>query len=173
MYSLREELFEMDADDFQSDDSGIMLNPGSGHSSSTSTSLSYSTLFIPAITEDKDEIHFPSYDDQGHFNECVEKPSIQITASSEQEIISASLNEHFEDDIAVRIQPFMAVDYLSHDWLEEDIWSSWKHLRSNKNLYPNSERLENACWRTWEKRRRNLRTIQPEKLKWYSLLNQT
>ncbi|CRK46211.1 hypothetical protein BN1723_006942 [Verticillium longisporum] len=31
-----------------------------------------------------------------------------------------------EDDTAVRAQPTRHVDYLSHNWREEDIWSSWK-----------------------------------------------
>lgn len=37
---------------------------------------------------------------------------------------------------------------------------------SRRGQYANSERLENASWRTWMKARNNLRTISPESLNW-------
>lgn len=47
-----------------------------------------------------------------------------------------------EDDIALcRDQHSRYVDYLSHHWKEEDIWSSWKHIVSKRTAYDNSARL--------------------------------
>jgi hypothetical protein len=74
--------------------------------------------------------------------------------------------ERAEDDIAVRAQPSRHVDYLSHDWREEDIWSSWKLIVSRRGDYNNSARLENASWRTWMKAKNNLDTVSAETLNW-------
>ncbi|KAL9563902.1 hypothetical protein ACKAV7_011937 [Fusarium commune] len=35
-------------------------------------------------------------------------------------------SEHAEDDTAVSSRPSRQVDYLSNEWREEDIWSSWR-----------------------------------------------
>lgn len=74
--------------------------------------------------------------------------------------------EHAEDDTAATVRPSRQVDYLSHDWREEDIWSSWRYIVSRRGEHANSERLENASWRTWIKSKNNLPTIQPETLNW-------
>lgn len=74
--------------------------------------------------------------------------------------------EHAEDDTAVSTRPSKQVDYLSHDWREEDIWSSWRYIVNRRGEFPNSERLENASWRTWMKSKNNLRTVPPENLNW-------
>ncbi|PVH69731.1 hypothetical protein DL98DRAFT_522027, partial [Cadophora sp. DSE1049] len=66
----------------------------------------------------------------------------------------------------VRDQPSRHVDYLCHDWKEEDIWSSWKHVVSKRKANSNSARLENALWRTWTKSRYRLKTVPPETLDW-------
>ncbi|KAF6836812.1 hex2 protein [Colletotrichum plurivorum] len=74
--------------------------------------------------------------------------------------------EHAEDDTAVRAQPSRHVDYLSHNWKEEDIWSSWKFIVSRRSEYSNAARLENASWRTWMKAKNKLKTVSPETLNW-------
>ena len=74
--------------------------------------------------------------------------------------------EHAEDDTAVSNKPSRQVDYLSHDWTEEDIWTSWRYIVSKRGEYSNSARLENASWRTWMKAKNNLKTISPESLNW-------
>lgn len=74
--------------------------------------------------------------------------------------------EHAEDDTAVSNKPSRQVDYLSHDWAEEDIWTSWRYIVSKRGEYSNSARLENASWRTWMKAKNNLKTISPESLNW-------
>lgn len=71
-----------------------------------------------------------------------------------------------EDDTAVKQEPSRHVDYLSHEWKEEDIWSSWRHIVSQRKIYGEKSRLENASWRTWAKQRNNLKTVHPQNLNW-------
>jgi hypothetical protein len=71
------------------------------------------------------------------------------------------------DDTSIEDEPSRHVDYLSHDWKEEDIWSSWRYVTSRKNDYSNGVRLENASWRTWAKAKHNLKTVSPESLNWW------
>lgn len=76
---------------------------------------------------------------------------------------------HISDDIWTERGPAPSrqVDYLSHDWQEPDIWSSWRYIRKEKAGYPqNAARLENASWRTWAKSKYKLKTITPETLNW-------
>ena len=70
------------------------------------------------------------------------------------------------DDTSLEEEPSRHVDYLSHDWREEDIWSSWRYMTRRKNVYSNGLRLENASWRTWAKVKFDLGTISPETLNW-------
>ncbi|KIY70547.1 hypothetical protein CYLTODRAFT_451584 [Cylindrobasidium torrendii FP15055 ss-10] len=70
------------------------------------------------------------------------------------------------DDSAVSTLPRSQVDYLSHDWEEEDVWKSWRNMTRQKNEIANGMRLENASWRTWWKQRNKLKTISPETLNW-------
>ena len=72
-----------------------------------------------------------------------------------------------EDDFAVKVQPTRHVDYLSYNWTEEDIWSSWKHIITKRGALDNWERLENASWRTWAKSRNKLQTVSPQRVNWY------
>lgn len=76
------------------------------------------------------------------------------------------ITERAKDDAAVSSRPSRQVDYLSHDWKEEDIWSSWRYIISKRVEFANSARLENASWRSWMKTKRNLKTISPEELNW-------
>ena len=70
------------------------------------------------------------------------------------------------DDSAIADAPTRHVDYLSHNWKEEDIWASWRHIVAKRNDYSNSSRLENASWRTWAKAKYHLKTVSPETLNW-------
>jgi hypothetical protein len=74
---------------------------------------------------------------------------------------------HSEDDTAVRIEPSHHVDYLSYEWREEDIWSSWRHIVEHRSVYGERSRLENASWRTWAKNQFKLKVVSPETLNWY------
>ncbi|KLO11527.1 hypothetical protein SCHPADRAFT_792177, partial [Schizopora paradoxa] len=74
------------------------------------------------------------------------------------------------DDASLQPLPRGQVDYLSHDWAqEEDVWRSWRSMTKNKNEIANGVRLENASWRTWWKQRNNLSTVSPETLNWFVL----
>ncbi|EXM14521.1 hypothetical protein V3481_018676 [Fusarium oxysporum f. sp. vasinfectum] len=75
-------------------------------------------------------------------------------------------SECTKDDMAVSSRPSHQVDYLSHDWREEDIWSSWRYIVMRRGDLSDSVRLENAVWRTWMKAKYNLTTISPETLNW-------
>lgn len=133
--------------------------------------------------EDEDQIQFPSYDDVGYYDqvEDLEPPAsprtgdsytVSPTSNSTSTNVSRpeSPDHHAEDDTAVRKQPSRHVDYLSHNWREEDIWSSWKHIVSKRKAYGNSARLENASWRTWTKSKNKLKTVSPETLNWWVLM---
>lgn len=89
--------------------------------------------------------------------------SISINAQTPGSVVPA---EHAEDDTMVQVRPSRYVDYLSHDWKEEDVWSSWKYIVSKGEVYDNSARLENAAWRAWTKSKYRLKTVRPEALYW-------
>ncbi|CAG8977189.1 hypothetical protein HYALB_00006726 [Hymenoscyphus albidus] len=147
----------------------------------SSTPASSLSLDANCDENDEDQIAFPSYGDVGYFDqvEDLEPPPSPRTGDSytvSPTSVSTSTNasrpgspapvEHAEDDTAIRIQPSRHVDYLSHNWKEEDIWLSWKHIVSKRGAYNNSARLENASWRTWTKAKNKLKTVSPETLNW-------
>lgn len=71
------------------------------------------------------------------------------------------------DDTQIEsLTPEICVDYLSHDWKDEDVWNSWKAMTKRKNEIANGLRLENASWRTWAKHRGKLKTVSPQTLNW-------
>ncbi|PVH67843.1 hypothetical protein DL98DRAFT_662453 [Cadophora sp. DSE1049] len=100
-------------------------------------------------------------------------PTSNSTSTNVSRLESPDPVEHAEDDTAVRIQPSRNVDYLSHNWKEEDIWSSRKHIVWNRKAYSNSARLENASWRTWTKSKNKLKTASPESLNWLKGCDET
>lgn len=131
--------------------------------------------------DEEDQIAFPSYDDVSYYGQVEDleplpsprtgdsytvSPTSDSTSTNVSRPESPDPVEHAEDDTAVRKQPSRHVDYLSHNWKEEDIWLSWKHVVSKRKVYNNSARLENASWRTWAKSRNKLRTVSPETLNW-------
>ncbi|KAF7308392.1 DUF1752 domain-containing protein [Mycena chlorophos] len=80
-------------------------------------------------------------------------------------LVSVSTNA-VPDDSSLEPLPRGQVDYLSHQWEEEDVWRSWRSMTRQKNEIANGMRLENASWRTWWKQRNKLKTISPETLNW-------
>ncbi|KAK2667203.1 hypothetical protein RAB80_017624 [Fusarium oxysporum f. sp. vasinfectum] len=78
--------------------------------------------------------------------------------------------EHTKDDMAASNKPSHQVDYLSHNWRDEDIWSSWRYILRYDVERPNSIRLKNAVWRTRVKAKINMKTISPETLDWLVFL---
>ncbi|KAI9776587.1 MAG: hypothetical protein M1839_009491 [Geoglossum umbratile] len=152
-----------------------------------SSTPSYGSLAVRGLSLDPkgegdggDQIIFPSYDKVGfHQVEDLEPPpsprtgdSYTVSPTSNTTSTNASRpgtpdpSIAAEDDTAVRHEPSRHVDYLSHDWKEEDIWSSWRHIVSKRKVYGNSARLENASWRTWAKAKYRLKTVSPETLNW-------
>lgn len=137
-----------------------------------------------------DDISFPSYgiavkplDRQATFqpespqtvHQRTHEPSLPVESLAEQIPIlrrsgSTSSGSPAEDDTSMRHEPSRHVDYLSHEWKEEDIWSSWRYITSRRKQYGNSSRLENASWRTWGKTKHRLSTVSPAKLNWYVLI---
>lgn len=92
-------------------------------------------------------------------------PGSSVTLSAS---LSALARAPIPDDADVQTSiPSICVDYLSHEWQEEDVWASWRNMTRHKNEISNGVRLENASWRTWWKQRNKLRTISPETLNWY------
>ena len=81
-------------------------------------------------------------------------------------LVSVTTASVVPDDSSVSTLPRSQVDYLSHDWQEEDVWRSWRKMTRQKNEITNGQRLENASWRTWWKQRNKLKTVTPETLNW-------
>ena len=131
--------------------------------------------------DDQGPIIFPPYDGRYYCQgEDLEPPasfwiSDSYTASPNSNSLSTNASstlespdpvEYAQDDTAVQAQPSTNVDYLSHNWKEEDIWSSWRHVILKRKEYSDSMRLENASWRTWAKSKNKLKTVSPESLNW-------
>lgn len=170
-------------------------SPRTAHAESTDLSCSSTPASNVSIASDCDDTldlavhandHFviPHFGESGYFDqvEDLEPPTSPRTGDSytvspvdnDTEGDTSRPNtpefildvEHAEDDTAVRAQPSRHVDYLSHNWKEEDIWSSWKFIVSRRSEYSNAARLENASWRTWMKAKNKLKTVSPETLNW-------
>ncbi|KAJ9646515.1 protein phosphatase regulator [Coniosporium tulheliwenetii] len=142
-----------------------------------------SSISLNTECDGSDAISFPTYDGGNTFDqdEDLEPPPSPVTdnsytvpstansPTSESIPGSGSIPEHLpaaEDDTAIKTEPSRHVDYLSHDWREEDIWSSWRHIVSQRKMYGERSRLENASWRTWVKSKYKLKTVSPETLNW-------
>jgi hypothetical protein len=91
-------------------------------------------------------------------------PDLLGTSSADSSFSTPQISA--ADDSLVDEEPSRHVDYLSHEWKEEDIWASWRYVVAHREVYENSVRLENASWRTWTKLRHNLGTISPDSLNW-------
>ena len=135
-----------------------------------STPASSVCLQDPFFIERDDDLQFPSYSVNAE-DEDITTPgkysSLPPIASQDSQSAEYRLYQSIGDDSDIRDQPSRHVDYLSHKWQEEDVWSSWRHIVGKRNVLENWERLENAAWRTWQKSRNNLPVVPPEKLNWY------
>ncbi|KAI4208878.1 MAG: hypothetical protein LQ351_008132 [Letrouitia transgressa] len=154
----------------------------SNQPSYTSTPSSSLSLDEQCSSEDADvDINFPSYDDDyfGSISEAEapapleshDTPNALSLKTDDSTLIlerreKPSPSPTAGDDLEVRREPTRHVDYLSHNWREEDIWCSWRHVVARRNVYSNSTRLENASWRTWAKSKYRLKTVSPETLNW-------
>ncbi|OQO06199.1 hypothetical protein B0A48_08787 [Cryoendolithus antarcticus] len=121
-----------------------------------------------AQTSQQYEDDYPQFDSYLNLSasessdEQTESATTDTTASDESPLATPSVS----DDTAIKTEPSQHVDYLSHDWREEDVWSSWRHIVSQRKVYGQQSRLENAAWRTWVKSKFDLPTVSPETLNW-------
>ncbi|PGH13158.1 hypothetical protein AJ79_03865 [Helicocarpus griseus UAMH5409] len=153
----------------------------SSQSSTGQSSPAFSSIYrtspppitLPPTPEEPedDDIIFPSYDaaycSQEKARPLSEPPSLSSNPPAiEQSECEPIMPRIIGDDTSIEDEPTNHVDYLSHDWKEEDIWSSWKYIASRREEYNNGMRLENAVWRTWAKAKFQLGTVTPESLNW-------
>jgi len=157
--------------------------------SSSRTSSVYSTSASSLSLDKSDEssseddgLSFPNYSsarqykkgsvtpmDLGSLNTAsttLPSPSPTDVLSADSPMTTPDPQPISEDDTAVRKEPSHHVDYLSYEWREEDIWSSWRHIVEHRSVYGERSRLENASWRTWAKAQFKLKTVSPETLNW-------
>jgi hypothetical protein len=152
--------------------------------STPSSSLSLDTKSDESSSED-DSLSFPNYGASSRYRKPASfhieatnltpttaslprtpSPSPADAVSSDTPLTTPDPLPMSEDDTAVRKEPSHHVDYLSYDWREEDIWSSWRHIVEHRRIYGERSRLENASWRTWAKSQFKLKTVSPDSLNW-------
>lgn len=152
--------------------------------STPSSSISLGTQSDDSSSED-DALSFPDYGSARQFKKSAPpldtesrpstvqpasmpppSPSPSDAISSDTPMTTPDPIHISEDDTAVRKEPSHHVDYLSYEWREEDIWSSWRHIVEHRKVYGERSRLENASWRTWAKSQFKLKTVSPETLNW-------
>ncbi|XHG08067.1 hypothetical protein AWENTII_011194 [Aspergillus wentii] len=149
-------------------------NPSSTLPSPTTEPLPYtpatiSSLSLNVANDHGEEIILPSYDtndvikkEQKDPEETLSETSAECSTDFQRETFRTPV----ADDSSVEEEPSRHVDYLSHEWKEEDMWSSWRYVAARRDIYSNGARLENASWRTWAKLKHNLGTISAESLNW-------
>jgi hypothetical protein len=100
----------------------------------------------------------------------MESSSSSVTRSQDHESALLSLATKATiitpDDSSVSALPRGQVDYLSHNWEEEDVWRSWQKMARHHGDVADAVRLENASWRIWWKKKNKLKTVAPETLNW-------
>ncbi|RVX69197.1 hypothetical protein B0A52_07173 [Exophiala mesophila] len=124
------------------------------------------------IDED-DDMAFPAFESSDHCLTSMPQSHPQIEQEEQSTPVSGPSNEPNQlaprttrDDQAIEAEPTSHVDYLSHEWKEEDIWRSWSYVVHRRGNLANGTRLENASWRSWVKAKNRLKTISPETLNW-------
>ena len=144
---------------------------------STQTSASSSVSSSVCLDHDQDDF-FPVYDFDGRsspepepfrIGDEQQPPADPPCRTSTPELAEPEFSASRPrpaDDTCVRQEPSRHVDYLSHEWREEDIWASWRYIVNKRNAHSNAARLENASWRTWAKKKDRLRTVSADKLNW-------
>lgn len=147
----------------------LTYTTSSRRDSYASTPASSLSLERDMIDEDED-MAFPAFESSG-------VPSKQYEDSVDHEDVSSQLpspitedsslsSRSTQDDQAIEAEPTRHVDYLSHEWKEEDIWLSWSYVSHRRGSLANGTRLENASWRSWVKAKNQLKTVSPETLNW-------
>ncbi|KAJ9615580.1 protein phosphatase regulator [Cladophialophora chaetospira] len=153
--------------------SSPQLTYSSRRDSYASTPASSLSLDHRDEVDEEDDMAFPAFGAADAVSKPVEASRIlgetedlsseTPTSQVEDPALSSS---SIHDDTAIQVEPTRHVDYLSHEWKEEDIWKSWSYVSHRRASLANSTRLENASWRSWTKAKNHLRTISPETLNW-------
>lgn len=126
------------------------------------------TSLNSASTDQASSISSAEDDTDTHEISSVSSPELEATDPSKSTTSTATETPAapVHDDSDVHYEPSRHVDYLSHDWKESDISSSWRYIVLRRKEVANSARLENASWRTWAKAKYNLKTVSPESVNW-------
>jgi hypothetical protein len=132
------------------------------------------SLHIRYNTDEDDDLAFPSYEASGLPTRPAQMPLSSPKQADHPTRLSAPaietatyLCKTLKDDQAMLPEPTSHIDYLSHEWNEEDIWLSWSHVIHRRGTLANHVRLENALWRSWIKTKNHLKTMPPEALNWF------
>ncbi|KAI1618077.1 hypothetical protein EDD37DRAFT_646893 [Exophiala viscosa] len=146
----------------------LTYTTSSRRDSYASTPASSLSLEKDMLDED-DDMAFPAFGNSGVSSQQYEEPVEQEDASQIPSPIteeSSLSSKSTQDDQAIEAEPTRHVDYLSHEWKEEDIWLSWSYVSHRRGSLANGTRLENASWRSWVKAKNQLKTVSPETLNW-------
>lgn len=144
------------------------IPPSPNFASTAQDPLPYTPTTLSSLSLD-DELILPAYDTEPSARPARNEADVLSDASADGSAhpsVAWTCHTPAADDTAIEAEPSRHVDYLSHEWREEDIWASWRYVTARKNDYSNGVRLENASWRTWAKAKNNLGTISPETLNW-------
>lgn len=76
------------------------------------------------------------------------------------------MSASIRDDSLIEKEPLVNADYLSHPWLEEDLWSTRRYVLRKGAELENATRLENALWRAWRKKACPSGTLSSKKINW-------
>lgn len=114
-----------------------------------------------------DDFAFPRYDTASLQVDAADTiTTTSTTSEATTPLASPDSPLQANDDCSLHHEPAIHVDYLSHNWAEAEISSSWRYIVGRRKSYHNSARLENASWRTWAKAKYGLKTVNPEQLNW-------
>lgn len=162
-------------------DSGPSTAPSSPQLTYSSRRDSYSSTPASSLSLDQrdsiedDDMAFPAFETSQFPTKPIHSAPAPASIEHDDNITQipspaaddASLSKKStQDDHAIESEPTRHVDYLSHEWKEEDIWLSWSYVVHRRGSLTNATRLENASWRSWMKAQNHLKTVSPEKLNW-------
>ncbi|PYI07425.1 hypothetical protein BO78DRAFT_92297 [Aspergillus sclerotiicarbonarius CBS 121057] len=128
------------------------------------TPTTLSSLSLMSEDQEDGDLVLPSYD-SSQFDQKEPEALSDVSVDSSADLQRLT-QAPAADDSTIEDEPSRHVDYLSHEWRQEDIWASWRYVVARRNVYDNGVRLENASWRTWAKLKLNLGTVSPEALNW-------
>lgn len=163
---MSDELFDYDLE--SESELETELHVGGPRLSRSLSSQSISTMTFQSLgaSHDEDHIPMPSYAETKSLVASLSTASLTSLGSSQP--AQPEHVERAEDDTALLATPSKHVDFLSHEWTEDELFATWKYLKakSSRKVYNNSTRLINASWRLWMKERYQLETTEPKTINW-------